>query len=167
MDLRKATVEDALTIAHVHIESWRAAYRNIVPDDRLADLDSEYMAEKFRETIRTGSEDIHIAQESGRIVGMLALGDSRDADVDNRTTREILALYLLPEWWRRGIGRAMWQESERTLKMQGYSRVVLWVIEDNERARRFYDAMGFTPDGSKKVLNIGAPLKAIRCARSI
>lgn len=165
--IRKAVLDDALAIARAHVNSWRSAYRGLLPDDRLARLDCHHMAERFRETIATGSEDIYVVEETGTVAGFLALGPCRDCDMDQESAREIYALYLSPEYWRRGIGRSTCERAEEILKSQGYSKALLWVFEDNRRARRFYEAMGFTADGSKKVLDMGTYVNAVRYQKPI
>src|SRR4030042_3033741 len=148
MNLRKAVPDDASFIARVQVDSWRSAYRDLLPDDRLAKLDFARGAELFRESILVGSEEICIAEEAGDVIGFLALGCCRDSDVNQKTTGEIYAMYLLSECWRKGIGRSSCREAERIFKSQACSQVVLWVFEGNDRARRFYEAMGFTADGA-------------------
>ena len=167
MKLRHAIPDDAMAIAKVNVNSWRSAYRDLVPDDRLAELDHTRVAESFRKSISLGSEDICIAEENDTVIGFLAFGRCRDSDVDQGATGEIYAMYLVPEQWRKGIGQSMWREGERIFKARGYSQVVLWVFEGNERGRRFYEAMGFTTDGATRILNIGAPLDAIRYCKDI
>jgi ribosomal protein S18 acetylase RimI-like enzyme len=167
MKLRHAIPDDAMAVAKVHVNSWRSAYRSLVPDDRLAKLDHTRVAESFRKSISLGSEDIYIVEEIDTVIGFLALGRCRDSDVDQGVTGEIYAMYLVPEQWRKGIGQSMWREGERIFKSRGYSQVVLWVFEVNEQGRRFYEAMGFATDGASRVLNIGAPLDAIRYTKDI
>lgn len=154
-------------IAKVHVDSWRSAYRDLVPDDKLAGMEYKHGADRFRESILAGSEEIYIAEEAGKVVGFLVLGNGHEPDVREQNCREIFAFYLVPECWRKGIGRTMWQKIELILKFQTYSQVVLWVFERNERARQFYEAMGFRADGATKVLNIGAPLDAVRYSKNI
>jgi ribosomal protein S18 acetylase RimI-like enzyme len=165
--IRKALPDDAPAIARAHVDSWRSAYRGLLPDDRLARLDHLHMAKRFRETIATGSEDIYVAEETGTITGFLAVGPCRDRDTDQESAREIYALYLSPQFWRRGIGRGLCEKAEEILKSQGCSKALLWVFEDNRRARRFYEAMGFTADGSRKVLDMGAYVNAVRYQKPI
>lgn len=167
MSLRRAVPHDAPAIARTHVDSWRSAYRNLVRCDRLAKMDYGRGAERFRESILAGLEDVFVAEESGNVVGFLAFGDCRDSDVNSETTGEIYAMYLLPEYWRKGIGRGMCREAERILKSRAYLQATLWVLEGNKKARRFYDAMGFTADGASKVLNIGRPLKALRYTKPL
>ncbi len=165
--IRRALPEDAQAIAKAHVDSWRSAYRGLVPDDRLERLDYVRGAERFHDTIVTGPEEIYVAEEAGTIAGFLVLGPCRDAGVDRESTGEIRGMYLSPEYWRRGVGRSMCREAEGMLKSRAYSRVVLWVFEDNQRARRFYEAMGFTADGARKVLDMGASLNAVRYHKAI
>jgi ribosomal protein S18 acetylase RimI-like enzyme len=165
--IRKASPDDALAIARVHVDSWRSAYRGLLPDERLERLDYVRGAERFREAIASGSEEIYVVEEKGSIAGFLALGPCRDGGVDEESTGEIYALYLSPEYWRKGIGRSMCREAEGMLKSQGHSQVVLWVFEDNQRARRFYETMGFIADGARKALNMGISLDAVRYRKAI
>ena len=53
------------------------------------------------------------------------------------------------------------------LSARGFGRIVLWVFEGNDSARRFYEAMGYTPDGATKIIEVGAPLPAIRYSRRL
>ena len=140
MNLRKAVPGDASAIAKAHVDSWRSAYPDLVPDDRLAKLSYVRGAERFRESILADLEDIYVARESGNVVGFLAFGNCRDSDVHHETTGEIYGMYILPEYWRKGIGRSMCREAVRILKSQACLQANLWVFEGNERARRFYEA---------------------------
>ena len=167
MNLRKAIPDDAFAIARAHVDSWRSAYRGLAPDDRLAGLDYARGAGRFRESILVGLEEIYIAEEDGEVVGFLAFGRPRDSDVTHETTGEIYAMYLLSQYWRKGIGGSMLKKAERILGSQGCLRVTLWVLEGNERARRFYEAMGFTADGATKISNIGRPLNTLRYSKPL
>ena len=99
------------------------------------------------------------------IVGFLTLGAARDVDLDIDRTREIWGIYISPDYWRKGIGRKLAEEVEKILKSRGYEHAVLWVLEGNQQARRFYEATGFSPDGESKDIDWGTPLKAVRYAK--
>lgn len=167
MKTRRATPDDAPALAKVHIDSWRAAYRGLVPDSYLDKLDYGRRAERFRESLSTSGEETYIAEQDGEAIGFLTLGACRDEDMDQATTGEIWGIYLAPAHWRKGVGRALCQEAERMLKSRGYTQITLWVFEGNSQARRFYEAMGFAPDGASKVLSPGAPLTAVRYRKAI
>jgi hypothetical protein len=50
-----------------------------------------------------------------------------------------------------------------TLGQAEYARAALWVLEDSERSRRFYEAGGWRPDGAAVVdTTDGAALTKLR-----
>ena len=80
---------------------------------------------------------------------------------------ELYALYLLPAWWSAGVGRALMTSVLDALRGARYRRVVLWVLADNARARRFYERAGFTLDGSTNVLNGLGGVLEVRYTRDV
>ncbi len=167
MNIRKAVPDDALGIAKAHVDSWRSAYRGVVPDDRLARMDYARGAERFRQSIAQEKELMYVAEDAIGIVGFFALGPCRDSGIDSTATAEVYALYLAPEHWRKGVGRMMTREAERILGDHGYSRLVLWVFEGNTRGRLFYEAMGFVADGAMKTMDVGAPVNCMRYGKDM
>jgi len=65
---------------------------------------------------------------------------------------ELYALYVTPAWWSTGAGRALMGSVLSALGGDGYRRVILWVLADNARARRFYERAGFAADGATNIL---------------
>jgi RimJ/RimL family protein N-acetyltransferase len=167
MNLRNATPNDAAAMAAVHIDAWRTAYRGLVPDSFLAALDHGRRTERLREFLESGSGETYIVERDGRAIGHLTVGPCRDDDLDERTVGEIWGIYLAPGHWRQGIGTRVCQRAESMLRARGVRRSVLWVFEGNERARRFYEAMGYTPDEATKIIEVGAPLTAIRYRKDL
>jgi GNAT superfamily N-acetyltransferase len=56
-------------------------------------------------------------------------------------------LFVVPERWGEGIGGAILDGVLTQAKRRGYSRIVLWTHEDNERSHRLYRRRGFSPTG--------------------
>jgi ribosomal protein S18 acetylase RimI-like enzyme len=167
MKIRNSTPHDAGSLARLLIDAWRTAYRGLVPDGHLARLDHARTTQRFRLGISERPNETYVAEESGEIVGFLTLGACRDDDVDRATTGEIWGIYLAPRHWRKGIGRALCHYGERLLCSRGYLTATLWVFGDNDPARRFYEAMGFAPDGASKTLHVGADLEAVRYRKEL
>ena len=167
MDIRPARVEDAPALARVHVDSWRAAYHGLVPDSSLEGFTYEWREGCFREALATGAEETYVIGRDGEIVALLTIGAARDPDLDARRTGEIWGIYISPDHWRRGIGSRLAEEAERILRSRGYEDAVLWVLEANQQARRFYEAMGFSPDGQSKDIDWGTVLKAVRYAKAL
>ena len=148
--VRKAKVEDASAIAFVHVRSWQVAYRGHMPDEFLDGLDVEKRTHMWRELTRDPSKIILVAEDrEGNIVGFSALGPSRDADA-NPNTAEVGTIYVHPEKWEKGIGRALLSASLDQVRKREFNQVTLWVLEANQRARSFYESFGFIHDGAMK-----------------
>jgi ribosomal protein S18 acetylase RimI-like enzyme len=167
VEICRASAAHADSVAAVHIDSWRAAYKGLVPDDYLARLDYGKRAEWFREHLGDTSPETFIIVDSGEVRGFLTVGPSRDSDQMTGQAGEIHGIYLAPGWWRQGIGRRACQYALDLLARSRYSAVTLWVFAGNRPARLFYEAMGFVPDGASKVLDVGVPLEAIRYRKDI
>jgi len=81
-------------------------------------------------------------------VGFVIFGPCRDEDA-KRGQGEVYALYVEPEWWSAGVGRALLSHAQHALRALGFRDASLWVLESNERARRFYQVAGWQVDGTK------------------
>jgi len=151
--VREATVADSAGIARVRIETWRAAYRGLVPQEALDRLSIE------RETIlrierwdehhsHPGSHDL-VAVADSEVVGWAFAGPARDPDPP--ATGELYAIYAIAERWSRGVGHALLAEVERRLIADGHEGAYLWVLHGNARAAAFYESHGWHADGGRKV----------------
>jgi ribosomal protein S18 acetylase RimI-like enzyme len=167
MNLRRAQAEDAGRLAQVLVDAWQAAYRGVVPDSFLANFTYQRREDAFRKALLAGLEETYLLEEGERPIAILTIGASRDVDLDISRTGEIWGIYITPDYWRRGIGTELVREAEGMLRARGYSEIVLWVLEGNADARRFYEAMGFAPDGVSKTVQLAIPLKAVRYRKAL
>jgi GNAT superfamily N-acetyltransferase len=160
---RPATAADVPAIATVRIRSWQQAYRGAVPQDYLDALDPAAEVERWRGRDLTGQ---HVAEADGRMVGWLSLGPYRadpGEEVPGPDCGEVRAIYALPEAWGLGVGRALMAYGLAELRRLQLHPVLLWVMESNERARRFYAKAGFHADGVTHPYEIaGATLPELR-----
>jgi ribosomal protein S18 acetylase RimI-like enzyme len=167
MMIRAATPDDATDLAKLHVDSWRAAYAGLVPADHLRKLDYEKRSARFREGLIGKTEETYVFDGPAGIHGFVSLGACRDDDVDCTQVGEIWGIYLAPQHWRKGVGSTLCRHAEDLLRSRNYCECVLWVFDGNSQARRFYEAMGFRTDGASKMLNPGAPLKAVRYRKAL
>lgn len=152
--VRRAALTDADAIGLVHVRSWQAAYRGKIPQDYLAGLDPVRRSQVWRQ-IMEGSDPsrdgVFVAvAEGGEITGFTSFGPSRDDNADPTVTGEVYAIYAAPEAWATGTGRALMADAVEELARLGYTDAVLWVLDSNERARRFYALAGWEEDGASK-----------------
>ena len=54
-----------------------------------------------------------------------------------------------PRSWGAGHGSALHEAAMDHLAKEGFGEAVLWVLEGNERARRFYERRGWRADGAR------------------
>jgi ribosomal protein S18 acetylase RimI-like enzyme len=150
MLVRAATAADAPSIARIHVETWRVAYRGQMPDAVLDALDVGRRTAFWQERFAQMRGAVFVAEDGGSITGFCDLIPSRDKDADARAVAEIAAIYILPQHWRKGTGRALCDSALAEARRQDYKVVTLWVLASNGGARRFYEAMGFGLDGATK-----------------
>lgn len=126
--------------AFVHWATWQSAYRGLVSD---AYLDA-FTLEKSVAMARRWTDGIIVAKDGERVVGFVGYGDRGD---EAPGFGEIFALYVLPEYHGTGVGALLMRAGLE--KLDGYPRICLWVLKENERAIRFYRRFGFVPDGEE------------------
>lgn len=149
MVLRPAEPADALAVARVHVRSWQAAYRGLIADEYLDSLRAEDRAARYDFShVDPLKPHTLIAVEDGRILGFATTLPARDADTPE--AGELAALYLDPEDWGRGIGAALIQAAREHLVTAGFTQAVLWVLDGNQRAIRFYEKHGWRADGARR-----------------
>lgn len=157
--IRPGTPEDAEGVARVQVETWQTAYAHALPREQLQALSVEEAIERSRRWPPT-----FVAEDEGRIVGFVSVGASRDPGTDG----ELFAIYVHPQQWSTGIGRALIESGEEELRRLGHHDAILWVLDDNPRARRFYELAGWSPDGAVREIHIfGFDVTEVRYAKRL
>lgn len=156
--VRLATIEDADTIAALQIAAWRAAYGDIVPARWLEELDVDERAARWRGRIGPAADPsapTFVATEGDDVVGFVHVGPIRDEDLEPHGRIEVYTVYVHPDAWRRGVGRALLDEAESFGRRAGASELTLWVFERNAASRAFYERLGWRADGTAKIDDFG------------
>ena len=148
------TDEELCGRGYVHCTSWQEAYRGIVCDRYLDTMTVEATTARARQF----PENTLIAKDKEKVVGFAVYGPSRDVDLMD--AGEVVAIYVLSEYYDRKIGYRLMNEAISRLKE--YNTIFVWVLEKNERAIRFYQRYGFEFDGCKKEWNLGTPVSIVR-----
>lgn len=170
--IRRARPADAEAIASVHVAGWRWAYRGQVPDELLDGLSAEGRVDGRRRGLLSQEAGeafprIWVAESDGRVVGFVATIPCRDPDAPVASA-EVGAIYLEEAAAGRGIGRALFGRALEDLRREGFVHSLLWVLESNERARRFYEAAGLHTDGAVRDEDMGGfTLHEVRYRRKL
>ncbi len=177
--IRSASAADAAQIAAVMRASWRAAYEGIIAPEVIGRVTATDGGARVRQSFRTRPwqktfvavavpppelEAPRMRDAADGIVGYAFFGPEQDVlgapwphplspEGQQGQVAELYALYVHPDWWSTGTGRALMDRVLDAASVAGYVSVRLWVLRDNSRARRFYERAGFAPDGASHTLD--------------
>ena len=141
--IRKIEQADIRAVATMHLASWLAAYDGIMPASGLAQLTVEEFESSWREEL-AHTERVNLLCETKRDVqGFVSFGPNQDRQTEGLRVGEIYSLYVHPIASGKGIGRRLCRTALDQLKSDGFEQVVLWVLQENTKARTFYEAAGF------------------------
>jgi ribosomal protein S18 acetylase RimI-like enzyme len=144
LEVRRARPGDAAAIAEVHARTWQSTYEHVFGAERLAARVPDLAL--WTRILANERVEVNVAEAGGRIVAFVSVGPSRDDDAEG----ELYAIYALPEAWGTGAGAALMQAGLDAMRAAGYRDAVLYVLDDNPRARRFYEREGWALDGGTK-----------------
>jgi ribosomal protein S18 acetylase RimI-like enzyme len=149
--LRPVTSGDAGAIATIRVEGWQHAYRGQLEDDLLDQMSPERDEPRWRTHLSSPPAGHHgfIAERAGASVGFVTCGPSRDPG-EASDVGEIYAIYVLPAFIRGGVGGALLGLATDTLRADGFSEAMLWVLESNQSAHRFYETAGWDRDRGRR-----------------
>jgi GNAT superfamily N-acetyltransferase len=148
--IRAATADDALAIAEVHVEGWAWGYRDLLPVEVIG---AQTVVDRRAQWAKVLAQDPEreaclVAEADESIVGFVSFGPAEaDEHEPPPNAGEVYALYLRETTKGTGVGGALLTEAVGRLREAGCPCAVLWVLETNERARRFYEHAGWVPDG--------------------
>jgi ribosomal protein S18 acetylase RimI-like enzyme len=138
--VRAAGLGDAGAIARVHVETWRATYRGLLPDDFLASLTEDLYTERWKRGIADQSSRVFVVEDETGVVGFASGGRERAGETG--FTGELYAIYVLGRVQRRGFGRELVRAVAGGLGEMGLTDMIIWVLRDNQEARAFYERLG-------------------------
>ena len=143
--VREARVDDAVAIATIHVRTWQRAYQDQLPADFLARFSVDSRTRWWQDNLAhpLPGARVFVAEVGGVLVGFCAVGKSRNENAAG----EVYALYVDSTHWGEGIGTALMRTATDYLRKGGYERAVLWVLESNLKAQRFYEMKGWSTDG--------------------
>lgn len=137
--IRKARFEDIEAIVDINIKDWKKAYKGIIDDSILNNLDRNEKIEKWKK--RFDPECTIVAEENGCIIGYCRYDDDVSGQ-GHGIDSEIIALYVDYDKTRYGIGQKLMEYVKNDLKNKNKFKMVIWCLEENRIGRSFYEKMG-------------------------
>lgn len=139
--IRAAALGDAAEIARVQTSSWQTSYRGILPDRVLDTMDPARRISMRREILLDASALNLVAYDTTHrdLVGFCNAGQSRR---QGQLVGELYEIYIIDRAKRFGLGRELFEQVTDWCRAHHMSSMIVWVLENNHHARRFYEAMG-------------------------
>lgn len=166
--VRPATPDDAEAIETVRITTWKACFRGVVSDAFLDGLTvTPARIQRYRNALDGAQRSMLVVACSGpEIIGMGVAEQASDTQI-GADVGEVRALYVLPGWQGRSVGRALLDQLTAALRSRGNRAAVLWTLRDLPPTRRFYEANGWAFDGTEDTPDWHGPVHLVRYARDL
>jgi len=172
INIRPAGISDAASLARVRVETWRTAYRGLIPEAVIAGMDMNQEIARWDGRLRAPQLNIRlfvaeVSPELGTqgteteplVAGLCGAGPDRDGDPDY--SGELYAIYVLQAYQGKGLGRALVRAAVDWLRQNDHQSMLIWVLRDNHPARRFYESLGGKPVRERSIEIGGAPLPEV------
>lgn len=141
--IRKINQSDSREeISNIYEQSWKYAYKDIIPQVYLDSIPKGQWCGAFDNP----EWYILVMLDGDKIIGTSSYCKSRFEDY--KDWGEIISIYFLPEYMGKGYGKPLLKWVVEELKAMGFKKIFLWVLEENYRARHFYEKCGFKNSGN-------------------
>ena len=147
--IRKVQQGDELNLAYIQIESWKAAFQDILSAEILQQAtDLTHATAMYKQLLDENIGNGYILEVNSQPHCIAWWGKARDNDMSDYA--ELICIHSLQDNWRKGCGTQMMNRIMDDMKAAGYDKVMLWVFTNNVRARKFYESCGFVTYGKVK-----------------
>jgi ribosomal protein S18 acetylase RimI-like enzyme len=138
---RRPTRDEAEAMAALHVQCWREAYANIVPNSLLEKSAASSRLSIWRDSLDDEKRSVFAAFEDETAIGFIVAGKSKQENFEGEDGH-IFMLYLRSSYHRRGIGRQLLKLAAGQWLKQGGHSLSLSVLTANKSAIKFYEGMG-------------------------
>lgn len=136
-NVRSAEVSDAQEIASIHVNSWKSAFKGLMPERYINSYTLDQRNTEWLNVLGSNSEHVIVAEKENSLVGFLSFNNK---SID---TLELSKLYLCPSIYSKGVGYLLMKQFENSAKASGINQLSLYVLDNNQAAIKFYSKHGF------------------------
>lgn len=148
-NIRKVMHGDEKALAYIQTESWKAAFKDLIPEDVLVrSTDLNKATAMYQKLLELGKGNGYILEIDGKPHCIAWWDAARDEDMQGAA--ELICIHSLKENWGKGYGHLMMERILEDVQQAGYPQIMLWVFDTNARAIGFYKAHGFVATGRKQ-----------------
>ena len=152
MNMIEATYNHADIVGKIHSLAWRQAYEDIFPAEYITADTPENRKKEFLDALQTKECKYYLVYEKDDCVGVVKVV------IENKTS-EIASIYFLKEFCGKGLGSNSITVIKETYKDY---RIILWTLETNTAARKFYERNGFVLTGNTRIISRGADFTQVQ-----
>lgn len=157
--VREPTVDDVRDLAHVHVQAWIDAYTGLLPDETIAGMTVDRRVEMWERVLASDRQRSWLAEDASGVIGLASVGPAGDPD----GWGQLYNIYVIGRAWGTGAGSALWEAAQSGLTDMGFRDRQLFVLDTNERARRFYEHKGWVHEGTVIMDDaFGEPIREVR-----
>lgn len=157
--IRPATLHDVEQMAVVHVQSWTDAYTGLLPEATIASMTIDVRRRMWTQRLSRSTDGVWVAELGGELVGLASIGPAEQPP----QWGQLFNIYLVGSAWGRGLGSGLWDAAMAGFDDMGLTQRQLYVLDTNERARRFYEHKGWFHEGTVIMDdNFGAPIREVR-----
>ena len=161
ISIKKAQLHDVELLSRIHSTSLIAAFGGLFPEEIVMQFFGfERRLSGFTKELKKGEPVNYLVYDEDEAIGLLSYGSSRHMEVDDDII-EIWRVYFLPGYWGMGAAALAMDLIMKKIKETGYRKIILWVMEENLRARRFYEKSGFVKTIKIHDDELGRPTREI------
>jgi len=144
--IRPVKPQDAESYTNLHNLVWRAAYKDIFPEEVFVDKESkkQKMIEMFPLFARNdNTRMVYVAEAGGEIVGFVSgVILSNYPHFQEKGYADLQGIYIHPNFQGVGLGTKFKNIFEKWASENGASKYVIGVLKDNHKARKVYEKWG-------------------------
>lgn len=148
IQIRPAERADLTDIATIHALAWHAAYAGLIDHEVLGGVTPESRLAVWQRWFDT-EHHLHVCCDGADTVGFIRVCPARDHLQPPRDFGELTHLYLHPSRRATGLGHRLFEFAVELCRAGGYDGMLLWTLEGNAGARRFYESHGMIRDGAR------------------
>ena len=141
--IRNAVKEDSKIISSLVIRGWQNAYRGLIDDNFLDNMNEEVIGERWKEMILSQDEKTKVCvyEKNGKILGVIKYGVPEDT-VNGKYNAEIQILYVEHGLKGKGIGTKLFKNAKKYFIKNNMNNLIIWCLKGNEKSIKFYEKMG-------------------------
>ncbi len=141
IEYRRPSLDEAETLAALHVQCWREAYAGFLPIELVSSFSAEQRLPMWQAVISNSERFVLAAYDKAKPCGFIISGSTNEKHIENQDGH-IWAIYIVSQFHRKGIGRALIAAAATDWLGRGGKNITLGVLAENAGARFFYEKLG-------------------------